>query len=80
MKRKNAYEEFCKYYAFEGIPYAKPPLGDLRFRAPQPPEPWNGVLDCLHYKSKPLQIDMLRRIICGSEDCLYLNVYAKKVI
>lgn len=66
--------------AFEGIPYAKPPLGELRFRAPLPPEPWEGVFDCLYYKSKPLQRDFVRRITLGSEDCLYLNVFAKKVI
>lgn len=80
VKRQNVYEDYGNYVAFEGIPYAKPPLGELRFRAPLPPEPWEGVLDCLYYKSKPLQRDFVRRITLGSEDCLYLNVFAKKVI
>lgn len=80
VKRNNVYESYGDYVAFEGIPYAKPPLGELRFRAPQPPEPWQGVLDCLYYKSKPLQKDMIKRITMGSEDCLYLNIYIKKVI
>uniref|UniRef100_A0A1B6CIS4 Carboxylesterase type B domain-containing protein n=1 Tax=Clastoptera arizonana TaxID=38151 RepID=A0A1B6CIS4_9HEMI len=35
------------YYAFLGVPYAKPPIGDLRFKAPQPLEPWKGVRDAL---------------------------------
>ncbi|XP_052128544.1 cholinesterase 1-like isoform X4 [Frankliniella occidentalis] len=33
------------YYGFRGVPYAKPPIGDLRFKAPQPPEPWLDVRD-----------------------------------
>nr|AID61331.1 esterase [Calliphora stygia] len=79
MQRRNAYDGYGNYYAFEGIPYAKPPLGDLRFRAPQPPEPWEDVKDCLYYKSKPVQKDFIKRITIGSEDCLYLNVYAKNL-
>ncbi|XP_005175161.1 esterase B1 isoform X2 [Musca domestica] len=78
-KRNNVYNEHGTYYAFEGIPYAKPPLGELRFRAPQPAEPWKNVLDCLRTKSKPMQFDYLAKIIMGSEDCLYLNVYVKKL-
>ncbi|XP_068155848.1 esterase B1 [Drosophila tropicalis] len=76
LQRKTVYDEEL-YYAFEGIPFAKPPVGDLRFRAPQPPEPWQGVLDCTSYKAKPLQTNMILGIVEGSEDCLYLNVYAK---
>lgn len=79
MKRKTLYDEDDKYFAFEGIPYAKPPVGELRFRAPQPPEPWQGVLECTQYKAKPMQFHFIRRMVEGSEDCLYLNIYAKKV-
>ena len=35
-----------EYLAFRGIPYAKPPVGRLRFRPPQEPEPWEGIRDC----------------------------------
>ncbi|XP_073820561.1 esterase B1-like isoform X1 [Musca autumnalis] len=78
-KRNNVYSEHGSYYAFEGIPYAKPPLGELRFRAPQPPEPWQNVKNCLRVKSKPMQYDFFTKIIMGSEDCLYLNVYCKEL-
>ncbi|XP_062123468.1 esterase B1-like [Drosophila sulfurigaster albostrigata] len=67
------------YFAFEGIPFAKPPLGDLRFRAPQPPECWEGVRDCTYPRSKPTQMYCMLNIAHGSEDCLHLNVYTKKL-
>ncbi|KAG7176035.1 juvenile hormone esterase-like [Homarus americanus] len=63
-------------YAFTGIPYAKPPLGDLRFREPVPYgahlTPFNATGD----SPACLQWDNLRgRGAVGQEDCLYLNVY-----
>ncbi|KAJ9592672.1 hypothetical protein L9F63_015644, partial [Diploptera punctata] len=66
--------------AFQNIPYAKPPIGELRFRSPQPPEPWNGVLDA----SKKSRICIQRNIftfdenVTGDEDCLYLNVFTPR--
>lgn len=67
------------YYSFEKIPFAKPPLGELRFKAPEPVEPWDRELDCTSAAEKPLQTHMFFKKFAGSEDCLYLNVYAKDV-
>ncbi|XP_049765629.1 juvenile hormone esterase-like [Schistocerca cancellata] len=65
------------YNQFRGIPYATPPLGDLRFRAPQPATSWSGVRDALSFAKKCAQPSALGlRPAAGSEDCLYLNVYA----
>ncbi|XP_049771128.1 esterase B1-like [Schistocerca cancellata] len=61
-----------EYNRFFGVPYAAPPVGDLRFRAPQPPSNWSGVRDAL---SEPLQCPQMWPGE-SSEDCLYLNVYA----
>ena len=36
--------------SFKGVPYAKPPVGELRWRAPEEPEKWTGVLECKEYK------------------------------
>lgn len=63
------------FYSFQGIPYAKPPLGNLRFKAPQPAEPWTGIRDATTEGSESLSFDMLTKGIVGSEDCLFLNVY-----
>ncbi|XP_054747003.1 uncharacterized protein LOC129252884 [Anastrepha obliqua] len=68
-----------KYYSFEGIPYAEPPLGALRFRAPKPVAPWTDIKNCTQCASKPLQNNPLTNEVEGSEDCLYLNVYTKKL-
>nr|AJP62548.1 carboxylesterase [Oxya chinensis] len=61
------------YNQFLGVPYATPPLGDLRFRAPQPVSPWSGVRDALSFGDSCSQ--PLDNMTVGSEDCLYLNVY-----
>uniref|UniRef100_A0A1B6CWD7 Carboxylesterase type B domain-containing protein n=2 Tax=Clastoptera arizonana TaxID=38151 RepID=A0A1B6CWD7_9HEMI len=64
-----------KYFSFLGIPYAKHPIGDLRFKEPQPLDPWDGVRDALEEGSPSVQNGMIPGDIQGSEDCLYLNVY-----
>ncbi|KAJ8707770.1 hypothetical protein PYW07_011447 [Mythimna separata] len=64
------------FYSFQGIPYAKPPLGSLRFKAPQPPEPWEGIRDATAEGSVCAQIDLFNnKQFTGDENCLFLNVY-----
>lgn len=65
--------------AYKGIPYAAPPLGDLRWRPPRPVEQWEGVRSATAFGPNSLQgvvfedIDPTRQGV--SEDCLYLNVW-----
>jgi para-nitrobenzyl esterase len=65
--------------AFRGIPYAAPPLGDLRWRAPQPMEPWTGVRDAIEPGHDCMQIPFDDAVApvgtTPSEDCLVLNVW-----
>ncbi|XP_013183096.1 esterase B1 [Amyelois transitella] len=64
------------YIGFKGIPYAKPPIGKLRFKAPEPPESWVGERDASqHGPVCPQYNERLDCIEPGSEDCLYLNVF-----
>nr|CAD7416654.1 unnamed protein product [Timema poppensis] len=58
------------YNSYLGIPYAQPPVGDLRFKAPQDPVAWEGTRDATTFGSSCVQDS-----VSGSEDCLYLNVY-----
>ncbi|CAJ0609031.1 unnamed protein product [Cylicocyclus nassatus] len=63
---------------FLGIPFASPPLGELRFKKPQPPQNWEGVRKCVTFGPRAPQADFIwERITLGrkSEDCLYLNVF-----
>ncbi|CAF4754274.1 unnamed protein product [Pieris macdunnoughi] len=69
-----------EYYSFKGIPYAQPPVGKLRFKAPLPAKPWEGVYDALKHGPISPQFDaQTRQVKEGSEDCLYLNVYTKSI-
>ena len=68
-----------KVRAFLGIPFAAPPVGDLRWKAPEPAPKWKGVRDATHYGAHCMQIpfpDMIFQDAGMSEDCLYLNVFA----
>ncbi|XP_018312617.1 esterase FE4-like isoform X2 [Mycetomoellerius zeteki] len=68
-----------RYLAFRGIPYAKPPVGELRFKDPVPAEPWCGERDATKYGNIAVQIDRFTNKVVGDEDCLYLNVYTMKI-
>jgi para-nitrobenzyl esterase len=70
--------------AFKGIPFAAPPVGDLRWAAPQPPVPWTGVLKAAKFSASCIQTIVEQRKPWTyefmahneiSEDCLYLNVW-----
>jgi para-nitrobenzyl esterase len=61
-------------HAFLGIPYAAPPLADLRFRPPAPPTSWDGIRDATSFGSNCPQIGLLGAVV-GDEDCLTLNVW-----
>ncbi|GMT19760.1 hypothetical protein PFISCL1PPCAC_11057, partial [Pristionchus fissidentatus] len=65
--------------AFQGIPYAKPPVGQLRFQKPQPPDSWEGIREATKFGDRAIQpylifIERLKKH-APSEDCLYLNVF-----
>ena len=65
--------------SFKGVPFAAPPVGELRWQAPQPVKPWSGVRRADHFGPRAMQLpvfgDMVFRSDGMSEDCLYLNVW-----
>lgn len=68
-----------KVRAFLGLPYAAPPVGDLRWKAPQPPAKWKGDRDATKFGAHCAQgrvfDDMVFQDAGPSEDCLFVNVY-----
>jgi para-nitrobenzyl esterase len=66
--------------AFLGLPYAAAPVGELRWKAPQPPARWKGVRNATNFGAHCMQgrvyDDMVFEDSGPSEDCLFLNVYA----
>lgn len=68
--------------AYWGVPFAAPPVGELRWREPQPVQPWRGVYNADRYASECMQILRPHDINhyfgeeATSEDCLYLNIWA----
>ncbi|HXX34690.1 MAG TPA: carboxylesterase family protein [Thermodesulfobacteriota bacterium] len=70
-------------WVWAGIPYAKPPVGALRWKAPQDPKPWSGIRPSTISFSPAWQPDMSALWLpqgppIGSEDCLYLNIFRPK--
>ncbi|KAK9885278.1 hypothetical protein WA026_010773 [Henosepilachna vigintioctopunctata] len=66
------------FYAFLGVPFAEPPVGELRFQPPQPPKPWEGILNTNYSNRKCIQ--GVTHLLPGeSEDCLYLNIYTPQL-
>tara|TARA_X000000950_G_scaffold288457_1_gene405339 strand:- start:34756 stop:36372 length:1617 start_codon:yes stop_codon:yes gene_type:complete len=70
------------YVSFQGVPFAAPPVGDLRWAPPAPPEAWEGVraaaafgAACAQTEPQPGALNYDPDAVF-SEDCLYLNVYA----
>ena len=75
---------------FRGVPYAKPPVGELRWKAPQPAEKWEGVRKCYEYGDMPMmrvhpgtddsfykrELHPVSADFGMSEDCLYLNIFS----
>lgn len=66
-------DDQTEYYL--GVPYAQPPVGDLRWRSPQPAAPWSGTRNA--QKSPPIcvQFSVLTGRVTGDEDCLYVNIW-----
>lgn len=80
-----SYDETSGITAFKGVPFAAPPVGELRWKAPQPVESWEGVKECTKFSASPIQgtpvpfMMWTQEFIAPkeplSEDCLYLNVW-----
>ena len=71
-------------HVWRGIPFAKPPVGELRWKAPLPPDDWNETLEalescipCTQYGGPLASVPKKQfETVVGSEDCLYLNIWA----
>uniref|UniRef100_A0A4D5RA63 Carboxylic ester hydrolase n=1 Tax=Scolopendra viridis TaxID=118503 RepID=A0A4D5RA63_SCOVI len=67
------------FYSFRSIPYAEPPVGNLRFKPPVPKRPWKEEIDATKEAPMCSQRHILINQYTGKEDCLYLNVYTPKI-
>ena len=68
--------------AWRGMPYAAPPIGERRFRAPAPVLPWRGIRDASAFGAVAPQANVIRlmrstiSVLTADEDCLSVNVHA----
>jgi para-nitrobenzyl esterase len=79
------YDERTGVTVYKGIPFAAPPVGDLRWKPPQSATPWTGTRACVEFGPSPMQPKPVPFLFLGpefvvpgsqiSEDCLYLNVW-----
>ena len=83
----NASGPFKSVSKFLGVPFAAPPIGELRFKAPQPPKEWPSVREaknhgpiCWQRKALEAYFKLFTADVSYSEDCLYLDVYTPDVI
>jgi len=75
-------EQVNGVYSFKGVPYAQPPVNELRWRSPQPAQAWSGVRDATQYGPHCAQLsnEMLWfDLDNSSEDCLTLNVWTPQI-
>lgn len=75
--------EAADLYVFKGVPYAKPPVGALRWRAPRDVDYLDAIIDATEFKNECVQPKdnssiFNRNLSTGDEDCLYLNIYVPK--
>ncbi|ODN01293.1 Esterase E4 [Orchesella cincta] len=69
-----------KLAAYEGIPYAEPPVKNRRFKAPEPKRPWKGIMKTQKPGNTCLQTHPLYFFrVTGDENCLFLNLYTPKI-
>lgn len=69
-----------KFKRFSGIPYAKPPINELRFRSPQKLLKFDSdEIDCTEEGDPCFHRDIFEQKLVGSENCLYLNVYVPPI-
>jgi para-nitrobenzyl esterase len=74
---RGAVQDDVRY--FGGIPFAAPPVGDLRWKPPQPVTPWRGTLEATWPRQQCAQAGNAYALASYAEDCLYLNVYTPPV-
>ena len=69
------FEDETDTWVWKAIPFAKPPAGALRWKAPRDPDPWEGTREVTGFSSACTQYFIVGDMIVGNEDCLYLNVW-----